>query len=310
MKRRKLGRTDIEVSEIALGTWGLTSRAYGPVEGATTEATIRAAWDAGVTTFDVSPSWGSGEGERRLALGLGEHLKDAVIVGRAGQVDVDGRLLLQFDTFVLIREVEASLKRLSRERIDVLLLHGPPAKVLASHLFEKGLTQLQQEGKIGCWGVSVSGITEAKLAMERGASAICLTHNLLMPDDLLDLAEPLVKTGCGVLARSPLAYGMLAGKYDAGTQFADDDHRSRRWTPESFRTRLAQLDAVRFLVREENAKDLASAALRYVLATPIVSSALVGARSPEQIRHAVQAIPDGSEYFSQAELERLATMEL
>jgi aryl-alcohol dehydrogenase-like predicted oxidoreductase len=103
---------------------------------------------------------------------------------------------------------------------------------------------------------------------------------------------------------------MLAGKYDAGTQFADDDHRSRRWTPESFRTRLAQLDAVRFLVREENAKDLASAALRYVLATPIVSSALVGARSPEQIRHAVQAIPDGSEYFSQAELERLATMEL
>jgi aryl-alcohol dehydrogenase-like predicted oxidoreductase len=310
MKRRKLGRTDLEVSEIALGTWGLAARAYGPVDGGTMEATIRAAWEAGVTTFDVSPSWGGGEGERRLALGLGEHLKDAVLVGRAGQVDVDGRLLLQFDTFVLIQQVEASLKRLGRERIDLLLLHNPPTKVLGSHLFEKGLTQLQQEGKIGCWGVSVSNATEAKLAIDRGASALCLTHNLLMPDDLLDLAEPLVKTGCGVLARSPLAYGMLAGKYDASTRFADDDHRSRRWTTESFATRLAQVDAVRFLVREENAKDLATAALRYALATPIVSCALVGARSPAQIQHAVAAMPDAGDYFSQAELERLASMEL
>lgn len=310
MKRRKLGKTDIEVSEIALGTWGLSSRAYGPVDGATMEATIRAAWESGVTTFDVSPSWGDGEGERRLALGLGEHLKDAVIVGRTGQVNVDGRLLLQFDTYILIREVEASLKRLSRERIDVLLLHNPPTKVLGSHLFEKGLTQLQQEGKIGCWGVSVSGVEEAKLAIERGASAICITHNLLMPDDLLDLAEPLVKSGCGVLVRSPLAYGMLAGKYTAETTFPESDHRSRRWTPESFATRLSQVDAVRFLVREENAKDLATAALRYVLATPLVSAALVGARSPEQIRHAALAPPEAGEYFSQAELERLATMEL
>lgn len=310
MKRRKLGKTDLEVSPIALGTWGMASRAYGPMDGATMEATIRAAWDAGVTTFDVSPSWGDGEGERRLALGLGDHLKDAVIIGRAGQVNVDGRLLLQFDTYILIREVEASLKRLSRERIDVLLLHNPPPKVLGSHLFEKGLNQLQQEGKIGCWGVAVGGVDDAKLAIDRGASAICITHNVLTPDDLLDLAEPVMRAGCAVLARSPLAYGMLAGKFTAETTFAENDHRSRRWTPESFQTRLSQVDEVRFLVREENAKDLATAALRYVLATPVVSAALVGARSPEQIRHAVAAIPEEGPFFSQAELERLATMEL
>lgn len=309
MKRRKLGKTDLEVSEVSLGTWGLAARSYGPVEGATVEATIRAAWDAGVTTFDVSPAWGKGEAERRLALALGDHNKDAVIIGRAGQVDVDGRLLLQFDTFVVVREVEESLKRLSRDRIDLLLLHNPPTKVLTSHLFEKGITQLKSEGKIGAWGVSVGTLEEANLAIQRGAEALAFTHNLLTPDDLLDLAEPIQKSGVGVLARSPLAYGMLSGTWDEKKTFPETDHRSRRWSEASFKTRLSQVEAVRFLVRE-GTPDLATAALRYALATPIVSTALVGARTPQQIQHAVAALPDEGPYFTEDELERLATMEL
>lgn len=309
MKRRKLGKTEIEVSEIALGTWGLGARSYGPVDGAQLESVVKAAWDAGVTTFDVSPSWGGGEAERRLSLALGEHAGEATLIGRAGQVNIDGRLLLQFDTFVVVREVEESLKRLGRDHLDLLLLHNPPAKVLGSHLFEKGLAQLKSEGKIRAWGVSVSTVDEANLAIERGAEAICFTHNLLTPDDLLDLAEPLQRSGCGVLARSPLSYGMLAGTWSPETTFEETDHRARRWSSASFRERLKQVDAVRFLV-EEPIADLATAALRYVLATPLVSAALVGARTPEQIRHAVAALPDEGPYFPQAHLERLATMEL
>lgn len=309
MKRRTLGKTDVEVSEIALGTWGMGARSYGPVDGAQLESVVKAAWEVGVTTFDVSPSWGNGEAERRVALALGEHLAEATLVGRAGQVNIDGRLLLQFDTYVVVREVEESLKRLGRDRLDLLLLHNPPAKVLGSHLFEKGLAQLKSEGKIRAWGVSVSTVDEANLAIERGAEAICFTHNLLTPDDLLDLAEPLQRSGCGVLARSPLSYGMLAGRWDQATTFEAHDHRSRRWSTASFRERLKQVDAVRFLV-DGPIPDLASAALRYVLATPLVSCALVGARTPEQIRHAVAALPDEGPYFPQAHLERLATMEL
>lgn len=309
MKRRQLGKTEIEVSEIALGTWGLGARSYGPADGAQLEAVVKAAWDAGVTTFDVSPSWGNGEAERRLSLALGEHVGEATIIGRAGQVNVEGRQLLQFDTFVVMREVDESLKRLGRDHLDLLMLHNPPVKVLSSHLFEKGLAELKGQGKIRGWGVSISTVDEANMAIERGAEAICFTHNLLTPDDLLDLAEPLQRSGCGVLARSPLSYGMLAGAWDEATTFEESDHRSRRWSSASFRERLKQVDALRFLV-DEPIPDMASAALRYVLATPLVSAALVGARTPEQIRHAVAALPDEGPYFPQAHLERLATMEL
>ena len=79
----------------------------------------------------------------------------------------------------------------------------------------------------------MSTVEEANLAIERGAQAICFTHNLLTPDDLLDLAEPLHKSGCGVLVRSPLAYGMLAGTWDADRKFETSDHRGRRWSDAS-----------------------------------------------------------------------------
>ena len=79
---RALGATDVRVSEIALGCWGLAAQSYGKVEAAQFEATVRAAWDAGITTFDVAPMWGNGQGERRLGLALGEDLAKAVIIGR------------------------------------------------------------------------------------------------------------------------------------------------------------------------------------------------------------------------------------
>jgi aryl-alcohol dehydrogenase-like predicted oxidoreductase len=91
-----------------------------------------------------------------------------------------------------------------------------------------------------------------------------------------------------VLARSPLLYGVLSGRFDADTKFAGDDHRSHRWTAESWKKRLEEIERYRFLV-DADVPDLATAALRYVLSSPIVGAALVGARSPVQIRHAARA---------------------
>jgi aryl-alcohol dehydrogenase-like predicted oxidoreductase len=102
---------------------------------------------------------------------------------------------------------------------------------------------------------------------------------------------------------------MLAGGWTDATKFEATDHRSRRWSEASFAKRLGQVDAVRFLVKD-GIPDMASAALRYALATPLVSCALVGARTAEQIQHAVKAVPDEGAYFPQSDLERLATMEL
>lgn len=315
MQRRPLGKTGIEVSPIALGTWGLAAKSYGPVDASRFEDTVKAAWDAGVTTYDLAPLWGDGDAERRTALALGEHLNDAILVGRAGHVKIEGRVLAQFDTYIIVQEVEGTLRRLGRSHLDVLLLHQPPTKVLGSHLFDKSITQLKQEGKLRAWGVSVGSLADAELAIQRGAEVISFTHNLLVPDDFLDLAPKIAQEGVGVLARSPLMHGMLAGSWTKDTRFADTDHRSRRWAEPAFATRLDQVEKLRFLVRpaEKNGiPDLATAALRYVLVTPLVSAAVVGARTPAQIRHAVAALPSTPEtpLFPQADLERLADMEL
>lgn len=285
---RLLGATDVRVSEIALGTWGLAAQSYGKVDPAVFEATVRAAWDAGVTTFDIAPLWGQGMGERRLGLALGEQLGEAVIIARVGQSLVEDRVQAQFDAPAILRDVEQTLMRLGRGTLDVLLLHDPPLKVIASEYFQKATGYLLSSGMIKCWGASVGTVEEARLAIEQGAQVLCLVHNLVHRDALAELAPLLTERGIGVLARSPLLYGVLSGRFGADTKFATDDHRSRRWTPESWTRRLEEVDRYRFLV-EGDVPDLAIGALRYVLSSPLVGAALVGARSPEQIRHAAQA---------------------
>ncbi len=299
---RLLGATDVRVSEIALGCWGLAAQSYGKLEASRFEATVRAAWDAGVTTFDIAPFWSApssgtrasmGAGERRLGLALGDDLQKAVIIGRVGQSLVEGRVQAQFDAPAILRDVEQSLSRLGRSTLDVLLLHNAPRKVITSGYFQKGTGYLVTSGMIKCWGASVGTLEEATMAIDEGAQVLCLVHNLVHRHDLPELVAQLEEKGVGVLARTPLLYGLLSGdaktpRFDASTKFAADDHRSQRWTADSFPRRLEEIERYRFLV-EGDVPDLATAALRFVLSSPHVGTAIVGARSPEQIVHAAKA---------------------
>ncbi len=285
---RALGGTDLRVSEIALGCWGLAAQSYGKVDPAQFEATVRAAWDRGVTTFDISALWGDGAGERRLGLALGSDLANAVIIDRVGQTMVEGRVQAQFDAPAILRDVEQSLQRLGRSSLDVLLLHNPPPKVLATEFFQKGTGYLQSSGLIRAWGVSVGTLEEARLAIDHGAQVLCLVHNLVHRADLPELVSLIEQNGVGVLVRSPLLYGVLSGRFNAETRFAETDHRSRRWSAEAWKRRVEDLERYRFLVAGE-VPDLATAALRFVLSSPVVGAAIVGARTPEQIGHAAAA---------------------
>lgn len=295
---RLLGATDVRVSEIALGCWGLASHAYGKPDPAAFEQTVRAALEAGVTTFDIAPLWsalgaGQGVGEAELARALGEELLSTVLIGRVGQSLVEERVQVQFDAPAILRDVEQSLTRLGRNTLDVLLLHGPTEKDLASDAYQKAVGYLLSSGMIRCWGASVGSVAAARLAVEHGAQVLCLVHNLVH-HETLDALEPfLTERGVGVLARTPLLYGTLSGdaqqgRFAATHRFAQDDHRSQRWSPDAWARRAAEIDRLRFLVTGD-VPDLATAALRYTLSSPLVGAALVGARSAEQIRHAARA---------------------
>jgi aryl-alcohol dehydrogenase-like predicted oxidoreductase len=304
MQTRTLGLTDLRLSEIALGTWGLTSGVYGEVAERRVEATLQRAIESGVTTFDVSPVWG--ESERLLGAALAEAPDDfePVVITRGGARLVDGELELSFGADELVRDVDGSLERLGREHVDLWLLHNPGDVTLQKADWREAIHRLEEDGKIRAWGVSVGEVEEARVAIDQGAQALCLTYNLLHTRALEDLVDDLKAAGCGVLARSPLMYGLLAGHWPASRHFADDDHRGRRWGHEAFEARVRQVAAMRFLVGKKH-PDMATAALRFVLSHASVTCALLGARSPYQVDVAADAA-SGPPYIDDEDMARLS----
>src|SRR5690606_30242468 len=126
MESRSLGRTDLVLSEITLGTWGLAEQSYGKVPPERFEAVLRSAIDAGVTSFDVAPLWGDGEAERKVGRALAEaRIDEPVVITRGGVERVDGKLRQSFASDDLVRGCEASLERLGRETVELFLLHNP-----------------------------------------------------------------------------------------------------------------------------------------------------------------------------------------
>jgi aryl-alcohol dehydrogenase-like predicted oxidoreductase len=156
MQLRSLGRTDLVLSEIALGTWGLAEQSYGPVPPERLDAVVRAAIDAGVTTFDVAPLWGDGEAERRVGRRLAEaRVEEAVVITRGGVERVGGKLRQSFASKDLVRGCEGSLERLRRDTIELFLLHNPGIDELRREAWREAVEALEQDGKIRAWGASV-----------------------------------------------------------------------------------------------------------------------------------------------------------
>lgn len=286
MQTRYLGRTDVRLSEIALGTWGLADGAYGEVAEERFEETVRAAWDAGVDTFDLAPLWGRGASERVTARALGKNLGEAVLITRLGQVMSGDKLVGQFDSIALDAAIDQSLERIGRSYIDVVLLHNPPDAALMNDRFARGIGAALASGRIRAWGISTSTLTGARLAMKVGAQAVCLPYNALAPDDVDEITPMLKEAGVGVLARSPLAYGLLGGKVKPGHVFAEGDHRRERWSDAALKARIDRVEEITAFAPN---RDVADLSLRYVLQNAFVATALVGARSPEQIRAAAKA---------------------
>lgn len=312
MHKRKLGHTDIELSEIGLGTWGLGG-AYGRVEETVARATLDAALEAGVTTLDLSPLWGQGAVERWVGETIEGARDEVQLVLRSGAIIDGDRVAHRFDPSSLQEDLDRSLERLKTDRVDVWLLHEPGAGALEppdgddARAEGDGLyafcESLVERGLVGAWGISSADIGCVRLALRHGARAICMPYNLLHRDDLQDLEPEIVAAGAGVLARSPLMHGLLAARWTEYRQFASDDHRRARWTQEALRARLRHVGALRYLVHDE-VPNMATAAVRFVLNSSVVTTCLLGARRPLQIRDAA-AMAGEPPYLSDEDLMRL-----
>jgi aryl-alcohol dehydrogenase-like predicted oxidoreductase len=294
VRTRPLGRTGLAVSELTLGTWGLSGDGYGPVDEAEAARTVARAVDVGITLFETADSYGGG----RMEAILGKSLpKEAMVATRIG-IDLRTEPPKKcFDGAFLRERVTASLKRLRRETIDVCMLHHPSFVGLVETDAIETLLALKAEGKIRAWGVAAAHSSIAREALEKKVEVLELPYNMGHPRDLESLAGDLIIARAGVLARSVLGYGVLSGVFSPERVFPDGDHRRDRFTRMELEARLAIVDELRFLVRGD-IRTLRAAAIRFVLANTVVTSAVLGPRNEQQLIELVREAGAGPRYLS------------
>lgn len=301
MRKRQLGRTGLEVSELALGTWGLSGDAYGPVADTEVDRTIDRAVAVGITLFDTADAYGRGDMERKL----GKRLPAARthVVTKLG-TNLEGYNEKLFDEQYLNMAFERSQERLRRDVVDVVLLHNPSLATMRRDEPFALLARLKDAGRIRGWGVTAGNRAIADKAIERGADVIEMAYNCFFFRDARDIALPLRTQGIGLLARSVLSYGLLSGHWSDEREFYPPDHRAERWNPEDLKRRLRQLEALRKVVGGPM-PTIRSVALRFVLDNERVTSAVLGPRNVAQLDQLVREAGRAPPYLPRGTMAKL-----
>jgi aryl-alcohol dehydrogenase-like predicted oxidoreductase len=294
MRKRTLGATGLEVSELALGTWGLSGEGYGPVEPNEQEAVVNRALMLGITLFETADTYANGDMERRFARILPREA--TVVVTKIGTDTSATTPRKRFEPAWLKAAAERSRDRLERA-IDVLLLHNPSKEALERREATNALAELSAAGVCKTWGVSVGSPDSAAEAVAAGAPVIELAHNAFHTRELARIAADVKEKNIGILARSVLAYGLLCGSWPTNKSFDPPDHRAERWGQDELRRRVIQLNALRPSILGGDLTSMRAVALRYVLAEPLVSSAVIGPRKVAQVDQLVRDAGKDGKYF-------------
>ena len=291
MQTRTLGRTARPVSVVGLGCWQLGAD-WGEVSEADAMAVLHAAVDAGVTFLDTADVYGDGRSERLVGRLLTERdgLTVATKIGRRADPHVPAAFTLD-----AMREwIDRSRANLGVDKLDLVQLHCPPTPVYADDRVFDALDTLVQEGRTAAYGVSVETVDEALRAIARpGVATVQIILNVLRRKPLEQVLPAAAAAGVGIIARVPLASGLLSGKYDESTTFAADDHRSYNRNGEAFDVGET-FSGVPYDVGVAAAREVAALtpagastaqlALRWLVDQPAVSTVIPGARNAEQAR--------------------------
>lgn len=288
---------------MGVGSWGLSGDAYGAVSESDAEAVVRRCLEMGMNIVDTADVYGAG----RMEAMLGRILKtkrDVIVVTKGGTDRTTDPPRKRFDAEWIKESVGRSLKRLQRDRIDLYMLHNPSLDALVAGDCTRTMQDLKKKGDIRAWGVSAGSDEIARTAIDKDAEVIEIVYNLMQCVDLHRIAGDVMVSGVGVLARSCLDYGLLTGFWAKDREFPENDHRNNRWTKMELEKRVEQLDAIKFLVGGD-VKTLRAAAVRFVLSSTIVSSAILGPRTVEQAEQLVREVGGGPRYLPDDALAKL-----
>jgi aryl-alcohol dehydrogenase-like predicted oxidoreductase len=297
MEQRVLGRTGRSVSVIGLGTWQLGAD-WGKVTDDEAMAVLRAAVQEGVNFFDTADVYGDGRSERIIGRFLADNAGQGIMVatkmGRRVAQEPANYTLANFRAWT-----DRSRVNLGTECLDLVQLHCPPTAVYSSDEVFDALDTLVEEQRIAAYGVSVETTRQALLAIARPhVATVQIILNAFRRKPLDEVLPAAQRAGVGIIARVPLASGLLSGRYTLDTSFPADDHRNFNANGEAFdvgetfsgidyATGVRAAGDFASVVADDTPPDKATtaqAALRWVIQQPGVSTVIPGARTPQQAR--------------------------
>jgi aryl-alcohol dehydrogenase-like predicted oxidoreductase len=289
MRHRPLGKSGFQSSEIGFGAWAIGG-SWGDVDDEQSLRALHAAADAGVTFFDTADVYGDGRSERLIARFRKERREPIVVATKIGRRAPQN--IKEFTQENFTAWIDRSRQNLDVDRLDLVQLHCPPNDVFYRPEIFAAMDSFIQDGHIASYGVSVERVEEGLKAIEYpNVATVQIIYNLFRQRPAEHFLSAARKRNVGVIARVPLASGLLTGKFNRDTQFSATDHRNFNRHGESFdvgetfagvdyETALEVVDELRALVPPETT--MAQMALRWILMNDAVSTVIPGAKTPEQ----------------------------
>jgi len=298
MEYRTLGRTGWQISAIGFGAWGIGGGDWGTTDDKTSLAALHRAIDLGVNFIDTADVYGDGHSEQLIAQVRKVRSEQLIVATKAGR-RLNPHIASGYNRQNLTSFVERSLHNLETEALDLLQLHTPPSEVYDMPEVFGILDDLVKQGKVRFYGVSVERVDEAlKAVTYPNVQSVQIIFNMFRLKPAEQFFPAARERQVGILARVPLASGMLTGKFRPETQFASNDHRNFNRHGEAFdqgetfsgvdyEVGLRAVEDLRALVPQ--GASMAQFALRWILMFPDVTSTIPGAKNPQQAEDNVHA---------------------
>lgn len=298
MQYRKLGKTGFKVSEVSLGTWQVGGRWGDPFNDKTAEHIINTAIDEGVNFIDSADVYSDGQSEAAVARVVKSRSEEVYIATKCGR-QIQPHTAEAYTTRRLTAYVEESLQNMQLETLDLVQLHCPPTEIYKRPEIFEAFDRLKEQGKIRNLGVSVEMVDEALMAMQYpNVTTVQIIFNMFRLKPSEQFFAKARENNIGIIARVPLASGLLTGKMTEQTSFGPEDHRSFNRDGEAFdkgetfsgvdfNLGLEAVDELKGLFPAQ--ESMAAWAIRWVLMFPEVSTVIPGASRAEQVRPNVHA---------------------
>ncbi|MBU1095708.1 MAG: aldo/keto reductase [Bacteroidetes bacterium] len=293
MKFRKFGNTDLIVSEIGFGAWGIGGPAmagnipigWGEVNDSDSLNALKKSFDLGINFYDTADFYGLGHSEELIGRAFGNSDKIIVATKVGHRLTSENSIFLDYSKQYIIEACERSLSRLKRDVIDYYQLHSAKLVSLEEGGCIEAMLLLQQQGKIRYWGLSLNTFNpfpEAEFLMNNSlGNGFQLVLNIInqKAGELIEIAG---SKGYGIIARMPLQFGLLTGKFTQETVFTDNDHRKFRLTPEILKTAILKLKPI-WNIADNYGISKTSLALSFILNFAHVSTVIPGIKTADQV---------------------------